>query len=260
MNLLFIGDVVGKPGRTALQRLLKDIQTEYAVDFTICNCENAAGGNGITKEVADELYGYGINCLTSGNHIWDQRQVFEFIEHDARLVRPANYPIGTPGKGFAVLKGPGGVPIAIANFSGRIFMPPIDDPFLAANKIVTQLSSSAKIIFVDFHAEATSEKIALGWFLDGRVSAVCGTHTHVQTADERVLPAGTAYISDVGMTGPKDSVLGVKKEVIIKKFLTGLPARFETAGPPLQLNAVLLTVDATTGKAEAITRIQKFIA
>lgn len=259
MNILFIGDIVGRPGRTIMEKLLRSIQNEYKADFTIVNGENAAGGNGITREIADEIYRLGVNCITTGNHVWDQRQVFEFIDQEPRIVRPANYPQGTPGRGYTVLKGPGGVDIGIINVSGRVYMPSIDDPFQEVNKIVTTLRSKTDIIFVDFHAEATSEKIALGWFLDGRVSAVCGTHTHVQTADERVLPSGTAYISDVGMTGPRDSVLGVKKETIIKRFLTSLPVRFEIAGGAVQLNGVIIDVIPETGKARSIQRIQKFI-
>ncbi len=259
MNLLFIGDIVGRPGRVAVQKLLKAIQQEYAIDFTVANGENAAGGNGITREVAEELYRGGVNCLTGGNHIWDQRQVFEFIDQDNKLIRPANYPAGTPGRGFTLLKGPNNCLIGVANFSGRVFMPPLDDPFQEANKVVKHLASQTKVIFIDIHAEATSEKIALGWFLDGRVSAVCGTHTHVQTADERVLPGGTAYISDVGMTGPRDSVLGVKTETIINKFLTQLPVRFEVAGGTVQLNGVVIEVDELSGKALSIVRVQKFL-
>jgi len=259
MNILFIGDIVGRPGRVAIQKLLKSVQTEYNIDFSIVNGENAAGGNGITREVAEEIYQAGANCITTGNHVWDQRQVFEFINQDNKLVRPSNYPAGAPGRGFTVLKSPKGIMVGVANFSGRVFMTPLDDPFQEANKVVSHLNTLAKIIFVDFHAEATSEKIAMGWFLDGRVSAVCGTHTHVQTADERVLPGGTAYITDVGMTGPRDSVLGVKKETVITKFLTQLPTRFEVAGGPVQLNAVVVDVDEWTGKARSIVRVQKFI-
>ncbi len=259
MNLLFIGDIVGHPGRMAVQKLLKTVQQEYAIDFTIANGENAAGGNGITRDVAEELYRSGVNCLTSGNHIWDKKQVFEFIDHDTKLIRPANYPAGTPGRGFGLLQGPKNIMIGVANFSGRVFMPPLDDPFQVANKAVTHLAAQTKVIFVDIHAEATSEKIALGWFLAGRVSAVCGTHTHVQTADERILPGGTAYISDVGMTGPRDSVLGVKTETIVNKFLTQLPVRFEVAGGTVQLNGVVVEVNESSGKALSIVRVQKFL-
>ena len=259
MKVLVIGDIVGKPGRQAMQKLLKPIQAEFAIDFTIANGENAAGGNGITKEVAEELYAAGVNCITTGNHVWDQRQVYEIINTDNKLIRPANYPTGTPGRGFTLLRSSKGPTIGIANFSGRIFMPPLDDPFQAANKIVTEISAVTKIIVVDFHAEATSEKVAMGWFLDGRVSAVVGTHTHVQTADERVLPGGSAYITDLGMTGPRDSVLGVKKETIINKFLTQLPARFDVAGGCVQLNGVVVDINESTGKAESIVRVQKFI-
>ncbi len=259
MNVMLIGDIVGRPGRNIVQKLLSSLVKEYTIDFVIANGENAAGGNGITQEVATEFYNNGINCITSGNHIWDQRQVYEFIGQDNRLIRPANYPAGTPGRGFSLLKSTGGAAIAVVNLAGRVYMPPLDDPFQEANRLVTHLKALTKIIFVDFHAEATSEKIAMGWFLDSRVSAVCGTHTHVQTADERVLPGGTAYISDVGMTGPRDSVLGVKKETVINKFLTSLPARFEVAGGSVQLNAVVVNIDESTGKARDIQRIQKFL-
>jgi 2',3'-cyclic-nucleotide 2'-phosphodiesterase len=259
MNILFIGDIVGRPGRNIVHNLLSSINEEYAIDFVIANGENAAGGNGITQEIATEFYSTGINCITSGNHIWDQRQVYEFIGNDTRLIRPANYPTGTPGRGYSILKSSKGIEIAVMNLEGRVFMPPLDDPFQEANRLVSHLSTLSKIIFVDFHAEATSEKISMGWFLDGRVSAVCGTHTHVQTADERILSNGTAYITDVGMTGPRNSVLGVKKETVINKFLTSMPARFEVAGGPVQLNAVVIDIDEMTGKANSILRIQKLI-
>ncbi|HEX3015398.1 MAG TPA: TIGR00282 family metallophosphoesterase [Desulfobacteria bacterium] len=259
MNILFIGDIVGRPGRTIVKKMLREIQQEYKINFTIVNAENAAGGNGVTKEIAEELYQAGVNCLTTGNHVWDKRQVFEFIDQDKKIIRPANYPAGVPGKGYTLLPWGEGDPVAVINLSGRVYMPPLDDPFQAANRLVTQVSAVTKTIFVDFHAEATSEKIALGWFLDGRVSAVCGTHTHVQTADERILPGGTAYISDAGMTGPRDSVLGVNKEIIITKFLTQLPARFEVAGGVVQLNGVVVDIDQATGKARSIQRVQKFI-
>ncbi|HWJ02531.1 MAG TPA: TIGR00282 family metallophosphoesterase [Verrucomicrobiae bacterium] len=259
MRIMLIGDIVAKPGRQAIQKLLKPLQAELGIDFTIANGENAAGGNGITREVAEEIYQAGVNCITTGNHVWDQRQVLEFIGTDPKIIRPANYPVGTPGRGFTVLKSPSGIPVGVGNISGRVFMNPLDDPFQMANRMVAELANQAKVILVDFHAEATSEKIALGWFLDGRASAVVGTHTHVQTADERVLPNGTAFITDLGMTGPRDSVLGVKKEAIINKFLTQLPTRFEVAGGTVQLNAVVVDVDELTGKARSIIRVQKFI-
>ncbi|MHB1652743.1 MAG: TIGR00282 family metallophosphoesterase [Desulfitobacteriaceae bacterium] len=257
MNVLFIGDIVGKPGREAVKTFLKGLQSEYAIDLIIANGENAAGGNGLTKEVAQELYASGIGFLTMGNHVWDQRQIMSFIDQEPRLVRPANYPTGAPGKGYAFVRLKG-VKVGILNLSGRIYLPPLDDPFSGAIRSINLMRQETPIILVDFHAEATSEKIALGWFLDGKVTAVLGTHTHVQTADARLLEQGTAYITDVGMTGPRDSVLGVKKEVVINRFLTQLPVKFEVAGGVLQLNAVVIDIDETNGKARYIQTVQRF--
>ncbi|MDI6812369.1 MAG: TIGR00282 family metallophosphoesterase [Desulfitobacteriaceae bacterium] len=257
MNVLFIGDVVGKPGRQAVQAFLKPIQSEYHIDLTIANGENAAGGNGLTKDVAQELFGFGIEFITMGNHVWDKREIMTYIEEEARIIRPANYPLGAPGKGYGIIRRKG-VKVGIVNLSGRIFMPTLDDPFSMASRLAEMIRQETPNIFLDFHAEATSEKIALGWFLDGKVSAILGTHTHVQTADERLLTRGTAYITDVGMTGPRDSVLGVKKELIINRFLTQLPAKFEIAAGVLQFNAVVVDLDETSGRARSITRIQRF--
>lgn len=257
MNVLFIGDIVGKPGREAVKGLLKNIKTEYGIQLTVANGENAAGGNGLTKEVAQELYAYGIEFITMGNHVWDQRQIMTFIDSEPRLIRPANYPPGAPGKGYGFVR-LAGVKVGILNLSGRVFLPPLDDPFSGASRLLTQITQETPIILVDFHAEATSEKVAMGWFLDGKVSAVLGTHTHVQTSDARLLEKGTAYITDVGMTGPRDSVLGVKREAVINKFLTQLPVKFDIAGGPLQLNAVVLDIDETTGRARHIQAIQRF--
>lgn len=257
MNVLFIGDIVGKPGRQAVQAFLKSLKSEYAIDLTIANGENAAGGNGLTKDVAQELFGYGIEFMTMGNHVWDKREIMNYIEEEMRIVRPANYPVGAPGKGYSIIRVQG-VKLGIINLSGRVFMQPLDDPFSMATRLAETIRQETPNILLDFHAEATSEKIALGWFLDGKVSAVLGTHTHVQTADERLLPHGTAYITDVGMTGPRDSVLGVKKELIINRFLTQLPAKFEVAEGVLQLNAVVIDLDETSGRARSITRIQRY--
>lgn len=257
MRVLFIGDIVGKPGREAIKRFLKPLQTDYKIDVTIANGENAAAGKGLTKDIAEELYNQGIQFLTMGNHVWDHRDIMNFIDSESRLIRPANYPVGAPGQGYGFIRTKG-KKIGVLNLSGRVFLPPLEDPFSGAIRWINQIKQETPIIIVDFHAEATSEKVALGWFLDGKVSAVLGTHTHIQTADARLLQQGTAYITDVGMTGPKDSVLGVKKEIIINRFLTQLPAKFELANGPVQLNAVVLDIDEETGKTRTIERVQLF--
>lgn len=257
MHVLFIGDIMGKPGREAIKRLLKPIQSEYQIDVTIANAENAAAGKGLTKEVAEGLFENGVQFLTMGNHVWDQKDIFNFIDHEPRLIRPANYPVGAPGQGYGFLRIKG-IKIGVINLLGRIFLPPLEDPFATAIRCINFIKQETPVIIVDFHAEATSEKIALGWFLDGLVSAVLGTHTHVQTADARLLNQGTAYMTDVGMTGPRDSVLGVKKEIIIKRFLTQLPAKFEVATGVIQFNAVFLDIDEKSGKTRQIQAIQKF--
>lgn len=255
MRVLFIGDIVGKPGREAIKRFLKPLQTDYQIDVTIANGENAAAGKGLTKDIAEELYNQGIQFLTMGNHVWDHRDIMNFIGSESRLIRPANYPAGAPGQGYGFIRTKG-KKIGVLNLSGRVFLPPLEDPFSGAIRWINQIKQETPMIIVDFHAEATSEKVALGWFLDGKVSAVLGTHTHIQTADARLLQQGTAYITDVGMTGPRDSVLGVKKEIIINRFLTQLPAKFELANGPVQLNAVVLDMDEETGKTRQIERIQ----
>ncbi|MDA8212565.1 MAG: TIGR00282 family metallophosphoesterase [Clostridia bacterium] len=255
MRILMLGDIVGKPGRRAVQATLDKVKEEWEIDFTVANGENAAGGNGITREIADELFDSGIDVLTMGNHVWDKKEIFSFIDQEPRILRPANYPPGTPGRGAGVFK-TNKDKIGIISLSGRVFMGEnLDCPFRTAEAVTNKLKEEVKIVLVDFHAEATSEKIALGWHLAGRVAAVCGTHTHVLTADERVLPPGTAYISDLGMTGPRDSVLGVNTETVVKKFLTQLPTRFEVASGPYQLNGVVLTVNTQTGIATEIVRI-----
>jgi len=257
MQILFIGDIVGKPGREAVASLLPDLQKEFGFDLIVANAENASGGRGLTKDVAHELFDYGIHFLTMGNHVWDQKEIVKFIDDERRLIRPANYPKGVPGKGYGIVI-QNGIKTGIINLSGRIFLPPLENPFTMVMQIVNAIAAETPIILVDFHAEATSEKVALGWLLNGKASAVLGTHTHIQTADARVLDQNTAYITDVGMTGPRDSVLGVKKEIVINNFLTQMPARFEVAGGVLQLNAVILDIDEMTGKARRITPIQRF--
>lgn len=257
MNILIIGDICGRPGRHTTARLLPELKERHSVDFVIANGENSAGGVGITASVLNELLSMGIDLVTTGNHVWDKKEIFSFIDSEERLIRPANYPPGTPGKGYQIVRKAGKL-IGIINLAGRVFMPPVDCPFRQADDILNKIHESCDIIIVDFHAETTSEKIALGWYLDGRVSCVVGTHTHVQTADERILPRGTAYISDLGMVGPMNSVLGVEKDAVVKKFLTGLPARFTVAGGPTQFCAVLVKIDENTNMPIAITRIQEF--
>ncbi|MDD2497628.1 MAG: TIGR00282 family metallophosphoesterase [Desulfitobacteriaceae bacterium] len=258
MRILFIGDIVGKPGRAIIERQLAVLQEEYNIDFTIANGENAAGGNGINRKVFQELSNYGIDVITMGNHVWDKKEIFDIIDTEKRLLRPANYPKGSPGVGWNIYSIGKETKIAVVNLAGRIYLPPLDCPFQAADAILQQIKSVTSVIIVDFHAEASSEKIAMGWYLDGRVSAVIGTHTHVQTGDDRLLKRGTAYITDVGMTGPRDSVLGVDKDLIIKKFTTQLPVRFEVASGDIQLNGVVLDV-ADNGKTFGIQRIQSIM-
>jgi metallophosphoesterase (TIGR00282 family) len=256
MKILFIGDIVGKPGRKALKKGLSDLKSKLKVDFVIANVENAAGGFGITRSVAEEMFSLGVDLFTSGNHIWDKKEAVTYITKENRLLRPANYPGEVPGYGSIVMNTPAGEKVAVLNISGRVFMHPLDCPFKAAKRELPALKEQAKVIIVDFHAEATSEKSAIGWYLDGEVSAVVGTHTHVQTADEKILPNGTAFITDVGMTGPVNSVIGVDKEQIIRKFLTNIPTRFETAKGETVLSGVLLDINSKTGTAKKIQRLQ----
>lgn len=254
MRILFIGDIVGKPGRRAVRDLLPGIIEEKRIDFVIANCENAASGFGVTAEIVEELYGCQIDVLTSGNHIWDKKEFLEFADEYETLLRPANYPAGAPGRGSVVVPTSGGVPIGVINLQGRVFMQPLDCPFRTADRLIEQLQKRTRLILVDMHAEATSEKIALGWYLDGRVAAVVGTHTHVQTADNRILPGGTACITDVGMTGPFDSVIGIKKEAILERFLTLIPNRFDVAKGDVRLQGVVIDVGAD-GRSMDIQRI-----
>jgi 2',3'-cyclic-nucleotide 2'-phosphodiesterase len=255
VKLLFIGDIIGKPGRQAVSRELHRLVDRHMVDLVIANGENAAGGFGITEETANDLYKCGVQVLTSGNHIWDKKDSLDFINREAKLLRPANYPEGTPGRGSAVFSTAGGDKVAVLNLEGRVFMNNLDCPFRMADREIARLREETPIILVDIHAEATSEKTSLGWYLDGRVSAVIGTHTHIQTADERILPGGTAYLTDAGMTGGFDSVIGVKKEEAIAKFLSQLPAKFDVAKNNLRLNGVVVAVDEVSGKAVSIERI-----
>jgi hypothetical protein len=255
MVILFIGDIVGKPGRDLVRRGLAALVTRHGVDVVVANAENAAGGFGVTREIGEALLEYGVDVMTSGNHIWDKREVLDYIDLEPRLLRPLNYPEGAPGRGVYVATTDAGTELAVLNAQGRIFLPPLDDPFALLAREVERVRHRTRLILVDFHAEATSEKIAMGWHLDGKVTAVVGTHTHVQTADEQVLPNGTAYITDVGMTGPHDSVIGVDKEPVLARFLTGLPTRFETATGRPRLHAVIVEADEATGRARRIERL-----
>lgn len=256
MKVLLLGDITGSPGRDIIGRCLKKLQKEHGIDFTIANGENAAGGSGVTPAVAEELFSYGVDVITSGDHIWKKREVIEFIGAERRLLRPANYPACTPGFGCGVYKTKGGDRVGVVNLIGRVFMESVGSPFASATECVEELSKETKIIFVDLHAEATSEKIAMGWYLDGRVSCVFGTHTHVQTADEKILPRGTAYITDLGMTGPFDSVIGRKKEQILERFITQMPVRFQMAESDIQMHGAIVEVDRETAKATSIARLQ----
>ena len=256
MKILFIGDIVGSPGRKIVHDRLADILAQRQIDLCIINCENAASGFGVTPRIAEELFASGADVLTSGNHIWKRKEIIEYFPGQPRLLRPANFPEGSPGGGLYVGRARNGVGYAVLNLQGRTFMTPIDDPFRTATRELARVPSDVRVIVVDMHAEATSEKIAMGWHLDGRVSAVLGTHTHVATADSRVLPGGTAYITDVGMTGPHDSVIGMEKHGILEHFLDNtMPTRFVVAEGDIQMNAVLIDVDETTGRARAIERL-----
>lgn len=256
MKVLFIGDIIGEPGRKALSQSLNNIVDRYKVDLVVANVENAAGGFGITQKVAEELFNLNIHVMTSGNHIWDKKEAIDYISREKRLLRPANYPEGVPGHGSAVFETYFGDKIGIINLSGRVFMGTFDCPFRIAKREIERLREETKAILIDFHAEATSEKLALAWYLDGEVSGVIGTHTHVQTADEQILPRGTAYITDVGMTGPSISVIGINKEQAIDRFLKQMPVRFEVPKGPMQFNGVIIEIDTNKGIATAIHRLQ----
>jgi metallophosphoesterase (TIGR00282 family) len=255
VRILFIGDIVGKPGRELVRRGLSGLVDFHRIDLVIANAENAAAGFGITREIGDQLLEWGVDVMTSGNHIWDKKEALDYIGAESRLLRPANYPAGAPGKGSYLARTRDGRSVGVVNVMGRVFMLNIDDPFAVVLREIEALKERTRIIFVDFHAEATSEKIAMGWHLDGKVTALVGTHTHVQTADERILPRGTAYLTDVGMTGPHDSIIGVDIQAALGKFLTALPARFETATDNPRLNAVMIEADEQTGRATDIERL-----
>ena len=256
MKLLFLGDIVGRPGRDLIRRHVRALASHLGADLVIANGENAAGGAGITRENMLEILTSGVDVITTGNHVWDKRETLEFIGNEPRLLRPANYPDGTPGAGCCVVTAKNGVRVGVINVMGRVFMHAIDDPFRVAEREIARVAEDgAQVIFVDMHGETTSEKIALSYYLDGKVAAVIGTHTHVQTADERILAGGTACLTDVGMTGPHDGVIGIDKDAIIARFVSGLPARFETATGDPRLHGVLIAVDAATGRSTAIERI-----
>ncbi|MGH9748338.1 MAG: TIGR00282 family metallophosphoesterase [Candidatus Polarisedimenticolia bacterium] len=255
MRVVVIGDVNGKAGRRMLHAHLPRLVGRHQADFVVANVENAADGFGVTPELCEEFLAAGVDCLTSGNHIWDKTEILEYLPGQPRLLRPLNYPEGVPGAGAYVGETPGGIPVAVVNLMGRVFMPPCDDPFPKADAILSRLAPRARVILVDMHAEATSEKMAMAFHLDGRVSAVFGTHTHVPTADERILAGGTAYITDLGMTGAYDSVIGIEKELALRRFLTGMPVRFSTAKRDPRLCGALIDIDETTGRARAIERI-----
>jgi len=255
MKVLFIGDIVGKVGRTAVKALLPSVVTKYRIDFVIANGENAAAGFGITETVAAEIFGSGVHVITSGNHIWDKRESIPYIAKDNRILRPLNYPVGAPGYG-SVLYTLGNAKVAVINLSGRVFMANVDCPFRTGLAEIERVRAETNYVIVDFHAEATSEKVAFGYYVDGKASAVLGTHTHVQTADEKILSGGTAYITDTGMTGPSDSVIGIEKRQIIERFLLQMPMKFEIAKGMAILSAVAFELDDKTGRAQTIQRLQ----
>lgn len=257
MKILFIGDTVGEPGRRAIKEILPRLKADKGVDFVIANGENMASGSGITPGLADDLFKYGVDVITSGDHIWKRKEIFERLNIDSKILRPANYPKGAPGTGSTIVASDSGVEVGVVNVLGRVFMQAIECPFKAVKEEVERLRMRTNIIIVDIHAEATSEKIAMGYFLDGLVSGIAGSHTHVQTADEKVLPGGTAYITDAGMTGPFDGVIGRKKEQVIQKFLSQLPVKFEMAEGDIQLHGAIFDIDDKTGKARGVERVQE---
>jgi hypothetical protein len=276
VKILFIGDIVGQPGRRAVAELVPKLREQHALDFVIANGENSAGGSGITPKTAEEIFSAGVDIITTGDHLWDQKEVMELLQNEKRFLRPLNYPPGTPGQGSAIFEVkvgssrcddrtarravPTNLSIAVVNAQGRTFMPPLENPFLLALDEVKRLRQQTKIIFVDFHAEATSEKIAFARMLDGQVSAVVGTHTHVQTADEQIFPGGTAYLTDAGFTGPHESVLGREIEPVLKRFLTGMPQRFEVAKDRVLLHGAVIEIDDASGKAVKIQRVSESVA
>jgi len=258
MRALLIGDVIGRPGRVIVERFVKDLRAELAIDLVVANSENAAGGAGVTPAVAEDLFRAGVDVLTSGNHVWRKKEVYALLKLDPRVLRPANYPAIAPGAGSVVVETLSGKKVGVLNLQGRVFMGDlVDDPFRVAEREIQRLRLSTSVIIVDMHAEATSEKVAIGWFLDGQVSVVFGTHTHIPTADERILPKGTGFITDVGMTGPYDSVIGRKTEQILERFLSGIPVKSEVAEGNNQLHALLVDIDEHTGKAVKVERLKR---
>src|SRR6187431_1134613 len=255
LRILFIGDIVGRPGRDLVRHGLQAIVEHHQIDLVIANAENSAAGFGITREIGDQLLDWGVDVMTSGNHIWDKKEALDYIGAEPRLLRPANYPAGAPGNGSYLARTRDGRAVGVINVMGRVFMLNIDDPFAIVLREIEAMRGRTKVIIVDFHAEATSEKVAMGWHLDGKATLVVGTHTHVQTADERILPNGTAYLTDAGMTGPHDSIIGMERANVIQRFLTGLPQRFETASENPRLNGVLVKADEQTGRAVALERL-----
>lgn len=255
MNILFIGDIVGRPGRELVRRGLKGLVALHGIDLVVANAENSAAGFGVTRDIGEDLLKWGVDVMTSGNHIWDKKEVIPYITAEPRLLRPANYPPGTPGRGSYVAHTKDGRAVGVINVMGRVYMHGMDDPFAVVLQEIDAVRAWTPIIFVDFHAEATSEKSAMGWHLDGKVTAVVGTHTHVQTADERILPNGTAYLTDAGMTGPHDSIIGMDKDGSLARFLTAMPSRFEPATGNPRLNGAVIQVDDASGRALAITRV-----
>ncbi|MBP7572040.1 MAG: TIGR00282 family metallophosphoesterase [Acidobacteria bacterium] len=255
MNILFIGDIFGRPGRDLVRRGIGALVERFEADLVIANVENAAGGFGITREVCEAVASCGVDVMTTGNHVWDKKEALDYVATEARLLRPANYPAGAPGRGSLLARTDDGRGVGVINLMGRVFMAALDDPFAVALRELESFAGRTRVVIVDFHAEATSEKMAMGWHLDGKVSAVIGTHTHVQTADERVLPGGTAYLTDAGMTGPHDSIIGSQPEAVLARFRTGLPSRFEPATGNPRLHGVLVSADEATGRATAIRRL-----
>lgn len=257
MKILFIGDIVGKPGRDAVKRLIPELRKEFGLDLVIANAENSSGGSGITNKTSEELFSSQVDVLTSGDHIWKKREIVELIAAEKRILRPANYPKGSPGAGWGVFEAANRKKVGVVCVLGRVFLEPVDCPFRACDQAIESLKKETNIIIVDIHAEATSEKVALGWYLTGKVSAVLGTHTHIQTADEKILTPGTAYITDAGMTGPYDSVIGRRIEDVLHRFITSMPVKFEVAEDNIQLHGVILDIDDNSGRAGSIERIQR---
>jgi metallophosphoesterase (TIGR00282 family) len=255
VRILFIGDIVGKPGRDLIRKGVGPLVDHHQIDLVVANAENAAAGSGITREIGDQILGWGVDVMTSGNHIWSKKEAIDYIGAEPRLLRPANFPAGVPGNGSYLARSSDGRTVGVINVMGRVFMQQLDDPFAVVMRELDAMRPRAKVILVDFHAEATSEKAAMGWYLDGKVTAVIGTHTHVQTADERILPKGTAFLTDVGMTGPHDSIIGVEIEPALSRFLNGMPSRFEPATANPRLNAVVVEADEKTGLAVDVERL-----